>query len=493
MRNSKTLLLFGFFLASQILQAQDFTIARQLFTAHEKFKAKEINDMRFMHKDIQPLLETAAYHKDFSKKKLGESIEGRDIHLLSYGEGATSVLLWSQMHGDEPTATMALMDIFNFLTSSDDFDPLRRILKRNLNIHFIPMLNPDGAQRFMRHNANYVDLNRDALRLQNPESRILKAARDSLDAKWGFNLHDQNRYYAAGITENTASISFLAPAYNYDKDINEVRGNAMKLIVGMNRLLQKYLPGHVGRYNDAFEPRAFGDNIQKWGTSTILVESGGLKNDPEKQHLRKLHFVLLLSSLLDIAEQKYEEYPMEEYEEIPYNDSNSFHDFILRKAQVERNGKTYTLDLAWRSFEIDREGTGEFWRSATIMDVGDLSILHGYEEFDGATYSIEPAKVYPKVLSLKKIKKLDWKKDLVDQGYLAVRLKKSNRFWRFSESPIRIIHEKAKMQTEIRRGGNPAFFLKRGGVRKYFLTNGKLWDLEQTETISKAWKRSSGS
>ena len=59
----------------------------------------------------------------------------------------------------------------------------------------------------------------------------------------------------------------------------------MKIIVFMNDILQKYAPGQVGRYNDDFEPRAFGDNIQKWGTSTILIESGGYPNDIEKQEI----------------------------------------------------------------------------------------------------------------------------------------------------------------------------------------------------------------
>ena len=44
----------------------------------------------------------------------------------------------------------------------------------------------------------------------------------------------------------------------------------------------------MGRYSDEFEPRAFGDNIQKWGTNTILIESGGIFGDEEKQYLRKL-------------------------------------------------------------------------------------------------------------------------------------------------------------------------------------------------------------
>ena len=150
---------------------------------------------------------------------------------------------------------------------------MRESLLRELQIVFIPMLNPDGAERFQRRNALGVDLNRDALRLQSPEAQLLKAKRDELSADWGFNLHDQSRYYAAGNHPRTAAISVLAPAYNYEKEVNAVRERSMRMIGQMNAVLQAYIPGQVARYNDDFEPRAFGDNIQKWGTSTILIES----------------------------------------------------------------------------------------------------------------------------------------------------------------------------------------------------------------------------
>ena len=87
----------------------------------------------------------------------------------------------------------------------------------------------------------------------------------------------------------------------------------MKVIVFMNSIIQKYAPGQVGRYNDDFEPRAFGDNIQKWGTSAILIESGGYKNDVEKQEIRKLNFVSILSACYTIANGNYKKISIEDY------------------------------------------------------------------------------------------------------------------------------------------------------------------------------------
>ena len=61
-----------------------------------------------------------------------------------------------------------------------------------LTIYLLPMLNPDGAERTTRRNAQGIDINRDALRLQTPEGRFLKEVRDRFEPTVGFNLHNQS-------------------------------------------------------------------------------------------------------------------------------------------------------------------------------------------------------------------------------------------------------------------------------------------------------------
>ncbi len=56
----------------------------------------------------------------FTMEKIGESVEGRSINYVRVGNGPTGVMLWSQMHGDEPTATAALFDVFDFLVRHRD-------------------------------------------------------------------------------------------------------------------------------------------------------------------------------------------------------------------------------------------------------------------------------------------------------------------------------------------------------------------------------------
>jgi len=377
------------------------------------------------------------------------------------------------MHGNEPTATQAIFDILNFL-NADEFAKEKAEILQQLTIHFLPMLNPDGAELFQRRNLLGVDINRDALRLQSPESKTLKRVRDSLNADFGFNLHDQSTYYNAARTDKPATISFLAPAYNFEKDINETRENAMKIIVFMNNIIQKYAQGQVGRYNDTFEPRAFGDNIQKWCTSTILIESGGYQEDIEKQEIRKLNYVSILSAIYTIAKETYKEISIAEYEKIPENDRKLF-DLKIIGAKYELLGNTYTIDLGINQVEVDYPEHDAFWYSSRIWDQGDLSTYFGYTTLDASDLKIEHAKVYPKTFTtIDALKDVDFT-NLLKKGYGYVSVSKVPYTHINSPFPVHIISTSYKVPPlELEPGKNPTFFLSNNGKIVYAVINGFL-------------------
>ena len=52
--------------------------------------------------------------------EVGRSGQGRSLRTITFGEGPVDLLLWSQMHGDEATATRALADLVRFLAARDD-------------------------------------------------------------------------------------------------------------------------------------------------------------------------------------------------------------------------------------------------------------------------------------------------------------------------------------------------------------------------------------
>ncbi len=112
----------------------------------------------------------------------------------------------------------------------------------------------------------------------------------------------------------------------------------MKLIVNIYDELKKFIPGHIAKYKDDFEPRAFGDNFIKWGTSSVLIESGGWKNDEEKQFIRKLNYISILAGLNSIANKLYEKADIKVYNNIPFNDNLLF-DLLLRNLSVKYKDK----------------------------------------------------------------------------------------------------------------------------------------------------------
>ncbi len=348
--------------------------ALKLFKKHSLYKEASFTKKRITHKDIVPII---FKHKPlFEIEKQGKSFEKREIYSLKIGFGKTKVLLWSQMHGNESTATQAIFDILNFFSNPQNLQQEADNILKKCTLYFLPMLNPDGAENYTRRNAQGIDINRDALRLEAYESKILMNIRDKINAEFGFNLHDQDVWYSAGDTKFPASISFLAPAYNFEKRINNTRKKSMQLIVSMFEMLQEFIPNQVAKYDDAFMPNAFGDNIQKKGTSTILIESGGYRNDIEKQFIRKLNFVSILHSLKNISEQSFQNENLEKYENIPYNKKNKFFDYLIRNAVIIGKFGKYNADIGIRH---KAEKTKDVY---IIDDIGDLSYNFGFEEID---------------------------------------------------------------------------------------------------------------
>jgi hypothetical protein len=461
------------FLVHFVIQyAQNISPYHQL---HDLYLEKQITTRKFTHDQLMQVLEK---HSHFERRELGKSIENRSIHLFTLGNGPKKVLLWSQMHGNESTATLALLDLLNFFSGKER---LAQSVLNELTIYIIPMLNPDGAEYFRRHNAAGIDLNRDALRLAMPESKILKRIRDELEPDWGFNLHDQNRYYSAGVnTGKTASISFLAPPFDYEKTINEKRGEAMKMIALLNNKLQSIIPGKIGRYQDDFEPRAFGDNIQKWGTRTILVETGAHKDDIEKQYLRKLNFVLLMEAFEHIAHGSFDSLSIEDYFSIPFNESNAFLDLIVRNVQYKMNNHPFTLDLGFRRNDTEIN-------SGYIHDVGDLSIFFGYDELDGSGYELVKGKVYPeKINDVSGLLRLNPIK-LLQDGYTQIQVTFKPLSPIPDRFPFKLINQITNDDYPIFPGKNPSCLLIKNQNPEWVLWNGYLISIKDQDAIAQVW------
>jgi hypothetical protein len=359
------------------------TLAAGLAIA-EKYKVGAIASRRFTHRELWRAITPYTTAAELRTREIGRSVQGRELRAITFGRGPTRVLLWSQMHGDESTATMALADIFRFLAEAPG-DSLRERLAERLTITFVPMLNPDGAEVFQRENAAGVDVNRDGRRLVTPEARALKALRDSLAPQFGFNLHDQGVRTRAGEGGKPAAIALLAPAYDDGRNYNEVRSRARLVAAVIARGLNGEVPGRVARYDDTFNPRAFGDLMQQWGTSTVLIESGGLPNDPEKQRLRALNVAGILAALDAIATGGFAAANKDWYETLPVNAGGAA-DLLIAGGSLVLPGKPpMPLDIAINYDDpLNRSG-------GRIREIGDLQAVIALDTLDATGLFLHPA------------------------------------------------------------------------------------------------------
>ncbi|MFY0604332.1 MAG: zinc carboxypeptidase [Flavobacteriaceae bacterium] len=285
-------------------------------------------------KDIQGLVTT----------KIGFSEENRPIYGVKLGTGKKKILIWTQMHGNESTGTKAVFDFINFIGLANEVS--EQILS-SCTLLIIPILNPDGAERYTRENAHQIDLNRDAVDRLATESKLLRAHLDDFQPDFCFNLHDQRTIFGVEGTKNPATISFLAPSEEVTRAITPGRKKTMNVIIAMNQLLQTIIPNHLGRYTDEFYPTATGDNFQKLGYSTILIESGHYYNDYDREKVREFTFYALLQGVYHISRvNDFIEYKA--YFDIPNNDE-MFLDIVKR-------GKN-NVDIAYQYDEqiIDNE------------------------------------------------------------------------------------------------------------------------------------------
>jgi hypothetical protein len=360
---------------------------KQLSELWDRERISPADPYMLKHAQLQQRLQAlAAEHHDFLRlQAIGKSVEGRDIVLVSLGSGSANILLWSQMHGDEPTATSSLLDLFQFLARHREERWVADILSR-YSLLCIPMLNPDGAERNQRRNAQGIDINRDARLLESPEGRLLKEIRNRTNPILGFNLHNQNSLTTVGETGRVATIALLAVAADVPGAgstpggaAGEPQVLAKKVTAVLYEALSPFAYGHISRYDETYNPRAFGDNLTLWGTPIVLIESGGLPAGKPPDFAVKLNFVGLLAALDSMASGKIQNANPAVFDSLQMNSDSPIFDLLLRNGWIFTGTgiPPFRGDVAIRG-DLRSGARGE----AIIADIGDLSVYSAHETID---------------------------------------------------------------------------------------------------------------
>jgi hypothetical protein len=384
----------------------------------EKNHISNIFPSNVRHKDLKNYLEQLK-KLDIKVEEVGRSYGNREIYQMEWGKGATKIFLWSQMHGDEPTATSALIDMFAFLQKNRDKAWVKK-MEETLTIRAVPMLNPDGAELYQRKNLQFIDINRDAANLQTPEAQLLKRLRDEWQPQIGFNLHNQQSLTTISGTTNQATVSFLV--VEGKPELRSVEGNERnkRLCAAMIIALQNFIRGNIGRYVDSYNPTAFGDKFSDWGTPTILIETGALYGKDE-MFLVKMNFIAYLTALNSIVDGSEKNLSPINYEFVPNNGSGGLYNFIFRRANVVERPNIDSAEII-QPFVTDvavnqqRRRAGEY-APTSIQTTGTLTTFRGLEEYDASGFYLVPRFAGTKVRSgtigeflfYKKDRQIDWK------------------------------------------------------------------------------------
>lgn len=341
---------------------------KKLHSSFASYKESSLTGRYITLEMLESILKEKPY---FRLETLGSSVLGKPIYGLKLGNGQRKVLAWSQMHGNESTTTKAVMDLLNFFEK----EPQHELLS-SITLYIIPMLNPDGAAAYTRLNANEIDLNRDAQQLSQPESRILRDVYLDYQPDFCLNLHGQRTIFGVGKTPKSASMSFLSPAQDKDRKTTPSRKMGMSVISSINEMLQEFIPGGVGRYDDGFNINCVGDTLQAKGIPTLLFEAGHLDGDYEREQVRALVFLSLLKALEHISSLSEKVGPTARYFKIPEN-KKCFYDHILCNIKLSEKG---TVDIAVQYREELVDGAVHF--TPIIERIGDLSAFKGHKEWN---------------------------------------------------------------------------------------------------------------
>jgi hypothetical protein len=276
-----------------------------------------------------------------------------------------------------------MADLICWLRREPD-DARVRALEEAVTLVMVPMLNPDGAQRFDRLNAQGIDLNRDARMWASPEMRALRDLFHETRPDWCLNLHNQNVRKRVGQSDRLTTIALLAEPVSPDGADTDVTLRAKRLGGLVARAARGIVGEHVARYPSEYSLTSMGEYTQRAGSSTLLIEGGFWPHDPEKQFLRGVAFATLVAALESMATGSWREVPLEAYEALEENDEEVF-DLLVRGGMVVVGGlKPYRADLGV-NFDSPLELQG-----GRIEDLGDLADASCRVEIDADGLFIHP-------------------------------------------------------------------------------------------------------
>ncbi|MFM9371048.1 M14 family zinc carboxypeptidase [Streptomyces sp. Da 82-17] len=240
--------------------------------------------------DVARFLKDQDARQDAMKLEvIGQTVKGRDIHLAKYVSDPDNptILYLAQQHGNEQLTTEAMLHTIKSLGS-----PSKAALLKDVNVLFVPMFNADGAmgdvnfpldgylakgeRHLTRYNANEVDLNRDHVAKEQPETQALhRNVLGKYDVDYAIDMHHQGTQ--SRVDGDLVSGSILYPTTpDVSPELVE-RSKRLGSVVYQN--VDRTGWGHIGRYAGG-SANTIGRNgmAAEYGIATLLFEMRGMSD-----------------------------------------------------------------------------------------------------------------------------------------------------------------------------------------------------------------------
>lgn len=149
----------------------------------------------------EPIVETPAELPWQTMTVIGSSVEGRAIEAHTYGTGDVDILFVGGIHGGyEWNSSLLAYEVMDYIASNTD------VLPRDVTVHVIPVLNPDGMYEVVGKESRFTKAD-----IQNPAERVATArfnARDvdlnrNFDCKW----QPQSTWRGQAVSAGTSAFS----------------------------------------------------------------------------------------------------------------------------------------------------------------------------------------------------------------------------------------------------------------------------------------------
>ncbi|WP_261134868.1 M14 family metallopeptidase [Bacillus sp. Marseille-Q3570] len=218
----------------------------------------------------------------------GKSVKDRDLYLakfISNPENPT-ILFLTQQHGNETLTTEGALKMIQHLTSNGK--GVQDILEK-VNVLIAPRLNVDGAEgdvnfsledyvsgTHTRYNANEVDLNRDHVAKEQPETQAFhEFVLQKYQPDYMIDLHHQGTQTTLGDSDELVSGSILYPTNeNVSADVVE---KSKKLGSVVYEAVEAKGYGTLSKYVGGTAPTIGRNGIAlEYGISTLLMEMRGM-------------------------------------------------------------------------------------------------------------------------------------------------------------------------------------------------------------------------